>query len=371
MALNLLACVPLLLTLGLILLGFASRQEIRRRWWIMSLVTFATALVDLVLLTALPILGLSFGKAAFPLAGMNSIRLVVLVIGLLLFSLPKSNHKLARLVTIGVIVTQCSLVALEFYGLYIEPFRLTVTRYQQESPAFFPDRPLRIIQLSDLHIERITIRERAMIERINELQPDIIVLTGDYINQEYLDDPLALEDARSVLSQLSAPYGVYAVSGTTDVNNIPSALFDGLDNVRLLRNEVVPLPLPGGTFFLVGVSINGDVNVDRQMLIDLLAEFPPDGYYVLLYHMPDLIETAAEHNLSLYFAGHTHGGQFRLPFYGALITFSDYGKKYEMGEYQVGSTTLYVSRGLGMEGLGMPRIRFLCPPEILLLELGE
>ena len=98
---------------------------------------------------------------------------------------------------------------------------------------------------------------------------------------------------------------------------------------------------------------------------------PPEAYTLLLYHSPDLIETASSVGVDLYLAGHTHGGQVRLPFYGAVITFSAYGKQYEMGWYEVGATTLYVSRGLGMEGWDAPRMRFLCPPEMEVVELGE
>jgi uncharacterized protein len=368
--LNILAFIPLFLTVGLVLLGFLTGPESRLRWWTVSLVTLVCAIADAALLAALPLFGLSFGKIPMPLAGLNSVRLIVLVVGLLALSIFKSREKLVHIVTVTIIAAQIVLLALAVDGLYVEPFRLTVTEVRQEAPAFLPDRPLRVVQLSDLHVERVTIRERAMIEKVNELQPDIIVLTGDYINQEYLDDPVAMEAARSVLSQLSAPNGVYAISGSTDSPQLMSTLVSGLDNIRVLDNEVAPVPFPGGTLDLVGVSTNGDINLDRQMLIDLLAEFPSDGYYVLLYHTPDLIETAVKHNVSLYFAGHTHGGQVRLPFYGALITFSDYGKKYEMGEYHVGPTTLYVSRGIGMEGLGLPRVRFLCPPEIVVVDLN-
>jgi hypothetical protein len=60
----------------------------------------------------------------------------------------------------------------------------------------------------------------------------------------------------------------------------------------------------------------------------------------------------------------------RLPFYGAIVTLSAFGKQFEMGRYQLDQTTLYVSRGIGMEGLRLPRVRFLCPPEIVAIELG-
>ncbi|MBN1306175.1 MAG: metallophosphoesterase [Anaerolineales bacterium] len=72
----------------------------------------------------------------------------------------------------------------------------------------------------------------------------------------------------------------------------------------------------------------------------------------------------------MYLAGHTHGGQVRIPLYGALVTFSRYGKVFEMGEDHIEGTTLYVSRRLGMEGLGLPRVCFLCPPEIVVIDLS-
>jgi predicted MPP superfamily phosphohydrolase len=78
---------------------------------------------------------------------------------------------------------------------------------------------------------------------------------------------------------------------------------------------------------------------------------------------------AARAGVDLFLAGHTHGGQIRLPLIGAVVTSSIYWKRYEMGLYTQGHTWLYVSRGIGMEGLGAPRARFLCPPEIELFEL--
>jgi len=73
----------------------------------------------------------------------------------------------------------------------------------------------------------------------------------------------------------------------------------------------------------------------------------------------------------LVLSGHTHGGQWRLPGFGALLTNSRYGKRYEAGHYRRGDTHLVVSRGLGMEGFGMPRARFFCPPEVALITLSR
>jgi hypothetical protein len=80
---------------------------------------------------------------------------------------------------------------------------------------------------------------------------------------------------------------------------------------------------------------------------------------------------AARSGIDLYLGGHTHSGQIQLPVYGALVTFSMYGKLYEAGEYQVENTLAYISRGIGMEGFGLPRARFLCPPEVIIFEIGS
>ena len=78
---------------------------------------------------------------------------------------------------------------------------------------------------------------------------------------------------------------------------------------------------------------------------------------------------AAAEGVDLYLAGHTHGGQWRVPGFGALLTSSQYWKRYEAGAYREGDTQLYVSRGIGLEGFGTPRARFFCPPEVVSIAL--
>jgi predicted MPP superfamily phosphohydrolase len=101
-----------------------------------------------------------------------------------------------------------------------------------------------------------------------------------------------------------------------------------------------------------------------------VAGIPEDAFTLLLYHSPDLIVEAAKHHIDLYLGGHTHGGQLRLPFYGAITTGSAYGKAFEAGLYEYGDTRMYISRGIGFEGGSMPRARFLCRPEIVHLAIG-
>ncbi len=335
----------------------------RRAWGFMGLIAFFCFSADWLTLALLPRLGLSYGPVGLPLALFTSGRLC-----LLRLSLPGLLLARDRGQRLGVVVLssgmQVVLLGMALYGLGVEPFRLRVTELTVQAPGFQFPRPLRILQLSDVHIERMTKREHELLRRVHQLQPDLIVLTGDFVNLDYLDDPAALREAHDFLSQLSAPYGVFAVTGTTDSPEVKTKVFEGL-NIQQMDDRALTLSFPGRDLTLIGVADTNNWDRDRRKLLSLLGDVPQGAYTLLLYHTPDLIETAAAGRIDLYLAGHTHGGQVRLPLYGAVLTFSRYGKKYEAGNYFVESTRLYVSRGLGMEGWNMPRIRFLCPPEII------
>jgi uncharacterized protein len=362
------ALIPAIVTAILLLFTSRTRPDAQRaRVWLI-LITLLCIVADGLLLIFLPKLGLSFGAVRFSFFIFSFGQLCVLLVGLGALRLPIGPRQIQP-IFILVCGLQVLLPLLAFYGLYIEPFNLTTTELKVDAPAFLPDRPLRILQISDLHIERETRRERDLLVRVKELQPDIIVLTGDYLNLDYLDDEQSRQDAHDLLAQLSAPYGIYAIIGTTDTQDMMRDVFSGLD-IRVMDDEFTSVSLPENDLYIVGVT-NGNSTRNGKRLTQLMANVPADAYTLLLYHTPDIIEEAAASGVDLYLAGHTHGGQVRLPLYGAIVTFSKFGKKYEMGKYVVGETTLYVSRGLGMEGWFLPRIRFLAPPEIVLIELGK
>lgn len=321
------------------------------------------------MLAALPRLGLSYGPVDLPLALITAVRFGLVVVAVLMLAAARSGRRTSSGLLVFSLAMQVGLSAVAFYGLYIEPFRLTMTEINLGDAHNVTDQPLRIMHLSDFHVERTTRRERGVIAEAIFQQPDLILLTGDYVNMDYLNDAQSLQDSRFVLSQLQAPFGVYAVLGTTDTPRVVADVLVGLD-IHLLNDELVILAFPQGEITLVGVTCCSPQR-DRRALEDLMLQVPSGAYTILLYHTPDLIETASALGVDLYLAGHTHGGQVRLPFYGAMVTFSEYGKQYEMGPYLVSQTLLYVNRGLGMEGFGLPRARFLCPPEIGVFTLGE
>jgi predicted MPP superfamily phosphohydrolase len=345
---------------------------------LVSLTMLAFGLLDGALLIALPRLRLSYGPLATSLNGIIAIRLVSLLIVImvsLILKLLRRNRIKTKLVLgvspalLSLWVFNLAILAGEFYGMYIEPFNLSTTYLHLESPNFFPNRPLRIVHLTDIHVERITRREREMLATVQSLHPDLIVLTGDYLNIDYVADPITQQDAFWVLAQLSAPYGVYAVIAYGVDQPEAEEVLSRLDNIIVLREQVLRLDFPGAPLYLIGITDSNSEQAKVE-LHNLMSQLPQSAYSVLLYHRPDLAFTAEKELVSLYLAGHTHGGQIRLPWYGAVITFSAFGKQFEMGRYQLDQTTLYVSRGIGMEGLNLPRARFLCPPEIVAIDLG-
>ena len=177
---------------------------------------------------------------------------------------------------------------------------------------------------------------------------------------------------RHLLANIAAQNWFYAVVGSppVDERDVVPALFDDLA-VQLLVNESRIIDLDGGRqLVLLGLDCSHHIPTDASNLEKVVSAMPVSRLpMVLLYHAPDLMPQAAEHGIDLYLCGHTHGGQVRLPIVGAILTSSQLGKRYEMGLYQEKRTHMYVSRGVGLEGLSAPRVRFLAPPEIALITL--
>lgn len=334
---------------------------------VLSALLYVGALaVDWLWLGALPKRGISYGPAKPPLFGLVGLRFIVCLMPVL--GCTVGMPLLAC--TVAGIVLQLGATGAVIYATGVEPFRLGVTRIELETPKLPPGQQLRLVQVSDLHVERITERERDLVDTVNGLEPDYILLTGDYLNFSFIGEARAVADARQVLGALQARRGLYAVRGThqVDPNTLLPTLLDGLP-IRWLRNEHVTVSHNGYRLTFAGTSCTRDRAIDVPALHRALDGVPGDAFTVLLYHTPDLVPEAAAGGVDLYLAGHTHGGQIRLPVYGALLTATEVGKRHEMGRYDVDGLTLYVSRGIGMEGRGAPRARFLCPPEVVCVDV--
>lgn len=319
-----------------------------------------TCAVDWALLRALPRAGRSYGPDKPAALALMAFKAVLVTVAGLLSAPWWLGVALLALVSL-----------LTFYATWIEPFNIGVTRQRYISSDWQAGAPLRLLHVSDLHIERVTPRERRLNEMIAQLKSDIIVYTGDFVNLSNTHDPESEAAIRSVISQWSAPLGVYCVAGTPLVETLErvQAFVKDLNNLKLLPNQWITINAPGGPLHILGMVTTHDLDIDRAALKKLMLIAPKSGLKLLLSHAPDVAPEANDAGIELYLAGHTHGGQLRLPLVGALFSSSRLGKRFIMGRYELGRTTLYTSRGVGLEGLGAPRARFLCPPEIVLWEI--
>jgi len=343
----------------------------REAVWLGAMLALFT-LTDALILAALPRWGLSFGPVAPQLFTLELPRLTVAVL-----AAPAAVWLGPEVALAGVAILNLAASLALLWGTLVEPQRLSLVHLSLDGGPLPPESPpVRLLHISDLHVERLTRREDRLVQIVRRLAPDLILLTGDYLNLSYTDDPVAHAEARRLLTALSPPDaplasgGVYAVLGSPPVDRNSASLFDGLP-IRLLRDEVVTVNLgQGRRLALLGLDCSHDPVRDAQRLAALATQAPPDAFRLLLYHSPELMPVAPEFGINLYLCGHTHGGQVRLPLYGALITSSKLGKRFEMGHYRLEDTHLYVSRGVGLEGMSAPRVRFLCPPEVTLFSLN-
>lgn len=222
---------------------------------------------------------------------------------------------------------------------------------------------LKIVQLSDLHLYPHTQLDyiQDVVATARELQPDLVALTGDYV----LANAEAIFDLAPALTAINPRYGFFAVLGNHDLWTNERIVQRGLEQagIRLLKNEGLALGIGRDRLYIAGVD---DGWSGRPDLTQAMAQHPGDAPTLLLAHEPDLADRfASDERVSIQLSGHTHGGQVRLPGYGALVL-PRLGRKYDLGLYQVGAMWLYTNRGVGVIG---PPIRLNCRPELTELTL--
>lgn len=234
-------------------------------------------------------------------------------------------------------------------------------------------RALRIVQISDLHIGNGMEGDalHAMVARVNTLEPDLIALTGDIFDF----DPRFVDEGARGLSALRARLGVYAVLGNHDTYTGTERVVEGLARhargIRLLRDEIEAVPGLEPPLYMAGIEDPGRDwsarSVELPALDALAAKRPSDGPTLLLVHRPELFPQASRLGFRVVLAGHTHGGQLALPTPGGRFNLARIMFQFHRGLYELGESTLYVNRGLGMAG---PAVRFNCDREIASIELG-
>lgn len=266
-----------------------------------------------------------------------------------------------------------------FYGSFIEP-QLIVVHEQTVRLAENPTETLRAVLVSDFHLgpyKKAGFVERA-VSKINAQKPDIIFIAGDFvyndISQIQYTDPL---------KKLEAPLGIFAVLGNHDYGEggpgmilqkgdaRVKAVHEKLETlgIRVLVNDFYDIKKGEKNLILFGVD---DVWSGRAEILEVAGSFDAK---LILSHNPDIIHKAVRHGVNLVLAGHTHGGQIRLPGIGSVPDIPDeLGRAYDRGLFQQAepqrgyfmNTQLFITSGLGEMG---PRARLLTPPEIVVLEI--
>jgi len=251
-------------------------------------------------------------------------------------------------------------ILIAFVGIdafFIEPHSLEVTRYRIASPKL--KRPLRIAILADLQTDVIGGHEWKVFQLLSAEKPDLILLAGDYIQEH--DDGRRKDLYRELVQMMArAPYSgaksAIAVEGNCDSPDWTEPLeASGITctrDTRAFREGEIQV-----TALSLGDSFNPRLTVEGT-----------EAFHIVLGHAPDF--ALGDVRADLLVAGHTHGGQVRLPGIGPLITLSSIPRSWAAGMTELsGGRTLVVSRGIGMERGRAPRLRFLCRPELVILEV--
>jgi predicted MPP superfamily phosphohydrolase len=222
----------------------------------------------------------------------------------------------------------------------------------------------KILHLSDLHIDGLVGLAERVADTLQALPVDLCVLTGDYRFRTYGSCHKVYPPMAQLLASVNARHGILGILGNHDVAEMVPA-FEQM-GVQILLNAAVKIRHEQHSLWVAGVDDPHYYGCDD--LPGALFEVPSDGFKILLAHTPELLAEAHAHGIHLYLCGHTHGGQICLPFFGPVITHANCPRKFVRGAWQYGMVKGYTSPGVGCSGVSA---RFLCPPELVLIELCQ
>jgi hypothetical protein len=303
------------------------------------------------------VLAVGLGRERFAIAGLAAYGLFAhgsLLLGGAAILLGKRARVKAVLSAAGMAV----LLAVAVDAFWIEPTWLEVTRVRLTSRKL--SRTVRIVVLTDFQAERFGPYEREVLDRVAEEHPDLILLAGDYLQAEDAAEGALRREVNAYLRRvgLSADLGAFAVAGNVDAPQWPE-MFEGLPVRAIDRTSSFSL----GPVRLTCLGLNDSFRADLRV-----ANPRPEQCHIVFGHAPDFALGTIDADLLV--AGHTHGGQVRLPLLGPVIPNTSLPRRWACGVSSLPSGAwLAVPRGTGMERGGAPRLRFLCRPELMVIEL--
>ena len=262
--------------------------------------------------------------------------------------------------------------ALRYYMTEVEPERLVVRQVRLETPKLTES--VRVLHLSDIQAGSVDDYIESIFVKIEAIEPDLILYTGDFLQAV---PPATFESEwprlHALFKSVAPRLGIYAVFGDTERELYRSRYREEtLAPIRILSSESATIAVEGGAISLHGLSLynSRDPEWSVRTVRAWLEDTPDAAFRILMGHAPDYALAARELPIDLCLAGHTHGGQVRVPFVGPLVIDSEIPKGWSRGFRRIGTPYLNVSAGAGSNRYGgLPPLRFNCPTEMTVIDL--
>jgi len=253
------------------------------------------------------------------------------------------------------------------YATYIEPNAIEINKIDLRTDKF--DGELTIAHISDIQTSSIDGYEKKVFKILSELNADMIIHTGDLVQPYDHDDyEIVLNNLADLFAELEPKHGIFNVVGNVD-NWKMIPLFDVRSGVRTLVNESVTINDGSIEARILGLSWPQSRNGDKGTIARWVNN-NKDHFKIIMGHQPDYVMDITSLDIDLCLAGHTHGGQVRIPFVGPVFNASNTPKSWARGFRRINNVTLNVSPGIGTEHVGwLPSIRFNCPPSITVIRI--
>ena len=247
--------------------------------------------------------------------------------------------------TIGYLIL-IGVVAI-LYGTFIEPDLLRVMHYDFLHSKI-EGQPIKVVQFSDTHIgDFFTTEElQKVVDKINEQQADLVLFTGDLMDDASVYQG-SIEEIGAILSNIQSKFGNYAVFGNRDYGGGAERFYEELmesAGFHVLLNNQETINVNGTTISLFGAD---DARIGYYNAKQTMQGIEEENFNLLLVHEPDLVDDFIDYPVDLVVAGHSHGGQVYIPFVGPLLT-TTLAEKYVRGLYEINEDlSLYVNTGIG------------------------
>ncbi len=252
---------------------------------------------------------------------------------------------------------------LGWYAFLFEPNNIQVERIDigiENLPDSFTN--AKIVHLTDFHSLGFSEREKKVLEIVEQINPDFVFITGDFIDRTTKD----IASCEKFWQKFGSRYQgrIFGVLGNHDPSSLEKLLESA--GIVILNNENRKIFQKEKYIYLVGVN---DPDTGRDDLAKAMTGAETNVPKILLAHSPDIIEDLGiGETPDLILAGHTHGGQIKIPFLRPFWVPTQNRGKYASGLFEIGNTYMYVNRGIGTTALP---IRFNCSPEISVIELTK